>query len=326
MTTATNPSPTRPAEAGGAKPDAPGLRNRLRFLVELFSDTSDRFSDVEGYRLGAAFSYYATFSIFPLLLLSVTIVGFIVGDSAPARERLLDAVAVGGSSVRDVLDHTLASMQQSQGNRGISAFIGLGTLLFGASGACVELDAALNRIWCVPKRTSKGIIGSIRLYLVERVSGFSIVAGLGLTLLASLVSSSILTFFADRAQKEVTIPLWPALVRTAELGLSITLLTGVFTAAFHFIPRSHPPARVVIRGAFLTTIALTALKELFASYLSQLTSYSAYGVAGGVLALTTWIYVSSMVILFGAQFTRIYAEKVGAAEPPKPPVCAPKAT
>lgn len=312
MSAATSPTNTQATK--GADPNARGIKNRVRFLVELFSDTAERFSDNEGYRLGAAFSYYATFSIFPLVLLFVTILGFILGDSAPARERLIDAIATPGSPVRDVLERTLTAMQESRSARGISAFIGIFTLLFGASGAFVELDAALNRIWCIPPRKSTGIVGSIRLFLVERLSGFAIVLGLGLTLIVSLIASSVLSFVASRAQEEVTIPLWPALVRTAELTLSIALLSGVFVGAFHLIPRSRPPIRVVVGGAVLTTALLTALKELFATYLSNLTSYSAYGVAGGVLAMTTWIYVSSMIIFFGAQLTRIHAEKVGAVE------------
>jgi membrane protein len=294
-----------------ADPNAPGLKNRLRFLLELLSDTLDRFSENEGYRLGAAFSYYATFSIFPLLLLSITVVGYIVGDSTPARERLLDAIAGPGSPVHDVLDRTLSAMQAHQSSRGISAIIGIGTLLFAASGAFVELDVALNRIWCIPERRSNGIVGAIRVFLIERLSGFAIALGLGLTLLISLISSSFLTFIADRANEQVTIPLWPSIVRTADVALSMAILSAVFTAAFHLIPRSHPPVSIVAIGAVLTTILLSALKELFASYLSHLKSYSAYGVVGAVLALTTWIYLSSMIIFFGAQLTRIYAEKMG---------------
>ncbi len=289
-----------------------------RFLVELFSDTADRFSDNEGFRLGAAFSYYATFSIFPLLLLAVTVVGFILGDSVPAREQLLAALGTSASSIRDLLDQTLTAMQESRSARGISAAIGLVTLLFSASGAFVELDAALNRIWCVPLRKANGIVGSIRLFVIERASGFAIVLGLGLTLLVSLVSSSVLSHVATRTQAEVharaelSIPFWSGFVRTAELMLSMGILAFVFTLAFHFIPRSRPRLRVVAPGAILTTVLIVALKEIFAMYLAHLTSYSAYGVVGGVLALATWIYLSSMVIFFGAQLTRVHAEKVGA--------------
>jgi membrane protein len=293
---------------------AVSFRQRARFVGEVLSETVDRFSDNEGFRLGAAFAYYATFSIFPLLLLSMTAVGFVLGDSAPAREQMLAAIANPGSPVRDVLDKTVSAMQASQSGRGLSAVFGIFTLLFAASGAFVELHVALNRVWCVPVHESKGVVGSVRDFVLDRLTGFAIVAGLGLTLLVSLASSSILGFLSDRAAERFTIPLWPAIVRTSELVLSILVLTGAFTLAFHFIPRSRPPVRALYGGALLTTILLTALKEIFATYLSHLTSYSAYGVAGGVLALASWIYLSSMIIFFGAQLTRIHAEKMGIVE------------
>lgn len=287
-------------------------RDHARFLVELLSETAERFSDNEGYRLGAAFSYYATFSIFPLLLLAITGVGFVLDDSIPTRERLLDAIANPGSPIRDVLERSLSAMQANHDARGTSAVVGAVSLLFAASGAFVELDSSLNRIWCVPPVKPKGVVEWIRLLVQERLSGLLIVIALGLTLLVSLVSSSLLESLAARARAELSLPLWPAFMRTGELAFSIAVLAAIFTAAFHFIPRSRPPIRVVVGGAVLTTVLLTALRELFASYLSRLTSYSAYGVAGGVLALATWIYVSSMILFFGAQLTRIHAEKIGA--------------
>jgi membrane protein len=289
-------------------------KERARFVGEVISDTVDRFSENEGARLGAAFAYYATFSIFPLLLLSMTIVGFVLGDSAPAREKMLAATASPDSPIREVLDKAVSAMQANQSGRGLSAVFGIFTLLFAASGAFVELHVALNRIWCVPVRESKGIAGSVRDFVIDRLTGFAIVAGLGLTLLVSLASSSVLGFFTARAAERIEIPLWPAIVRTSELMVSMLVLTGAFTLAFHLIPRSRPPVRAVYGGALLTTILLSALKELFATYLSHLTSYSAYGVAGGVLALASWIYLSSMIIFFGAQLTRIHAEKMGIVE------------
>lgn len=283
------------------------LRTHLRFLVELFSTTLDRFTENEGFRLVAAFSYYATFSIFPLLLLATTVVGFILGESNETRDRLLDAIANDGSPVREVVDRSLAAMQASRSARGLSAVLGLATLLFAASGAFVELDAALNKIWCVPIRRTTGIGGSIRLFLHERLSGFAIVAAMGLSLLVSLVASSILQRVAASATKALSIPLWPAIMRTAEVALSLGILATGFALMFHLVPRSRPPLRVVAPGAFLTTVGLMVLKELFASYLGNLTSYSAYGVAGGTLALATWIYLSTIVVFFGAQLTERHA-------------------
>lgn len=285
-------------------------KKRLRYLVELFSTTVERYSDVEGPRLGASFAYYATFSIFPGMLLAVTVFGFLLGDDAPARERILSAVGATPGS-RDILENTLVALQHDRSARGLSAVVATFTLLFSASGATVELDTALNRIWCVPQRKTKGVLGSLKAYARDRLNGFAIVAGIGLTLFASLVGSALLAAIAARAREQIHTPLWPALLRTSELALSIVILSLVFTAAFHFIPRSRPKVEDVVGGAVLTTVALTALKEVFASYLSHLTSYSAYGVVGGVLALATWIYLSSQIIFFGAQLTRVHAEMLG---------------
>jgi membrane protein len=287
-----------------------GFVEQARFVGEVLKDAGTSFSDNEGYRLGAAFSYYATFSIFPLVLLAVTVVGFVVGDSAPARDRLLDALTPSGSPVHDLLEHTLSAMQAAQSVRGISAVVGLATLLFAASGAFVELYGALNRIWGCPPKKYATVLGTVRGYVMERLTGFGIVACLGLTLLVSLGVSSVLAFVVAHVSEHVETPLWPALARTANVLVSIALLSALVTAAFHFIPRSRPPVRVVVGGAILTAALFSVLKELFTTYLSHLTSYSAYGIAGGVLALTTWIYLSSQIFFFGAQLTRVYAARL----------------
>lgn len=303
-----------------------GFTNRLKFLVELFSDTSDRFSENDGFRLSASFSYYATFSIFPLLLLAITVVGFVVGDSDATRNELLDAIAKPGNPVRDVVAKTLTAMQASGNARGLSAVIGVVTLFFGASGAFTEVDAALNRIWGVPKLESKGIKGFVLVFLRERLASFAIVGGLGLTVFVSLVASAVLSFVSTETTDVIGGPIWPAMMKTAEQATSIVLISCVFTLAFHFIPRSRPKMRWVFPGAVLTTVCLSALKEVFATYLAHLADYSAYGYAGGVLGLVTWIYLTTTIVFMGAQLTRIYAEKIGAVSPVDPArPCPPKA-
>lgn len=286
-------------------------KQRLGFLGTLFAKSADRFDDLEGFRLGAAFSYYATFAIFPLVLLTVTVVGFLIGDDAPTRERILSSLGGADASTRDVIAQTLTSMQTNSGARKASAVIGLLSLLFSASGAFVELDFSLNKIWQVKPRCGKGIVGKVKIFLAERLSGFACVAGIGLFMIASLVSSSTLNALAKGPYKV------PALLHGAEVAVSIALLAAAIAAAFHFVPRSRPPFRDVIGGAVLTTVLLTLLKSLFAVYLSHLTSYSAYGVVGGVLALATWIYLSSQVIFFGATLTRVHGELRGPADASK---------
>ena len=282
------------------------VKARARSLGTLFSRSYDKFDQLDGFRLGAAFSYYATFAIFPLVLLSVTVIGFVVGDSDAARDRVLAAVASSDSSVTDVINQTLVSMKDA-GARKTSAIIGLLSLLFAASGAFVELDFTLNKIWDVKPRVGTGVVGKVKVFLEERLSGLACVLSIGVFLVLSLVSSATLSVLAQHAQSKVT----PALLQVAELGVSLVLLSLAMAAAFHYVPRSRPPFRDVIGGAVLTTVLLTVLKALFAVYVSRLTSFSTYGVAGGVLALATWIYLSSQIIFFGATITRVHCEATG---------------
>ena len=282
------------------------VKARARSLRTLFSRSYDKFDELDGFRLGAAFSYYATFAIFPLVLLSVTVIGFVVGDSDAARDRVLAAVASSDSSVTDVINQTLVSMKDA-GARKTSAIIGLLSLLCAASGAFVELDFTLNKIWDVKPRVGTGVVGKVKVFLEERLSGLACVMSIGVFLVLSLVSSATLSVLAQHARSKFT----PALLQVAELGVSLVLLSLAMAAAFHYVPRSRPPFRDVIGGAILTTVLLTVLKALFAVYVSRLTSFSTYGVAGGVLALATWIYLSSQIIFFGATITRVHCEATG---------------
>ena len=234
-----------------------------------------------------------------------------IGDDAPARERMLSALAAPETPARQVLEETLEAMQRDRTSRGVSFAVGLATLLFAASGALVELDATLNRIWGVPPRASRGVAGAVKVLVKERLAGFALVGGIGATLLASLVTSSLLAALAARAESR-----WaPALLRTAELATSLGLTSLVFALAFHLVPRCRPPLREVAGGAVLTAALLAAVKEVFAGYLSDVTSYSAYGVVGSVLALATWIYVSSQVIFLGATLTRSAQQLTGSPRP-----------
>jgi membrane protein len=283
------------------------MRPLLRRMADVFGAAATRWSEVEGVRLGAAFSFYATFAIFPLLLLTVTAIGFVIGDQDPVRSTVLDAFAAPDTPVRHVLESTVAAMQASRSSRGASAVIGLLTLLFSASGAFVELDEAMNKIWGVHAPKSTGFWRSVRAYVRDRLAGFAIVGGIGLTCVASLAASAALGAVAAHAPMRLT----PALLQAADACASVMVLSAMFSAAFRYVPRARPPLRDVVGGAILTTAALAILKTLFASYLAHVTGYSAYGIAGGVLAVAMWIYLSSQVIFFGACLTRAACMECG---------------
>src|SRR5580704_15575694 len=127
----------------------------LRIVGRLLQERATRWVNDRCYRLGASLAYYAIFSLFPLLLLSITVLGYALGEGPATRTALLDAATgVGGSpAVRALLDETLVSMQQHRTARGVGAVVGLATLLFGASGVFSELSTSLNTIWRVEEPT-----------------------------------------------------------------------------------------------------------------------------------------------------------------------------
>jgi len=261
------------------------------------------------YRLAASLAYYALFSLFPLLLLSVTILGFVLGRGESVRHELLSSVSRATSPVfLTLLDETLTSMQTHLTARGVGAVVGAVALLFGASSVFSELQFAMNVIWRVKEPPSPGIWSTVFVTVKEKAFSFAIVAAAALTLLASLIVNTLVTVLGasahgGRLERVVSIP--------AELVLSVGFLTVLFAAIYRSLPRATVLWRDVTAGALLTAVLLTGLKRLFAMYLGHLGGYAAYGAVGAVLGLLTWIYLAGFFLYFGAEVSRVYAERYG---------------
>jgi membrane protein len=278
-------------------------------LFGLVKDTAVRWSDDQCLRLGASLAYYAVFSIFPLLLLCVTAIGFVMGHDASVRDRLLDYVSKSGSpEMRPLLDQTLASMQTHETARGVGAVIGVVTLWFGASGVFSELEATLNIIWRVKSPATTSFWQTVIALIKDKALSFLVVLGTAVALLLSLLVSAALSAVDSSASEIVQSPVVWLLV---EAGVSIALLTGLFAAMYRMIPQTEIAWRDVLGGALLAAILFTGLKRLLAWYLGHIGSYAAYGAVGGMLGLLAWIYLASLILFFGAEFTRVYAERYG---------------
>jgi membrane protein len=281
----------------------------LKRLLGLLKDAAVRWSDDQCYRLGASLSYYAVFSIFPLLLLCTTVVGFVMGRDASVRDRLLDYVSKSGApEMRPLLDQTLTSMQTHETARGIGALVGVVTLFVGASGVFSELEGTLNIIWHVKSPETSSIWRRVLSAIKDKALSFLVVLGTALALLLSILVSAALSAVDSTASEVVKSPVLWLLV---EAGVSIGLLTGLFAAMYRMIPQTAIAWRDVLGGALLAAGLFTGLKRLFAWYLGHLGSYAAYGAVGGMLGLLAWIYLASLILFLGAEFTRVYAERYG---------------
>jgi membrane protein len=288
----------------------------LQFAKDFASvarDAGERWVDDACYRLSASLAYYALFSIFPLLLLAVTSVGFVLGSDDSARHELLNSVASQSPEFRALLDQTLQSMQAHRTARGVGAVVGGVALLLGASAVFSELETSLDFIWRVKPAPTKGIWSFLLEALKSKALSFIIVVAAATALLASLAVTTTLgaisgtTTSAAGAGKT----LW----QLVDIAVSLASLTGLFAAIYRVVPQTKVEWSDVWGAAVLTSGLFSALKVLLSWYLAHLGSYAAYGAVGGVLGLLTWTYVASAVLFYGAEVSRVYAERFGSLSP-----------
>jgi membrane protein len=286
-------------------------QSRAKAILKVVAESANRWIDDACYRMGASLAYYALFSLFPLTLLAVAVFGFFLGDDPGTRARILATIDPGSPGARAMLDETLKSMQDHRSARGLGAVIGFITLLFGASGVFGELDTSFTKIWRVPVKPMpfwKSVVTEIK----DKALSFLLVVFACVLLLASLATSTIVTALSGSTESVLGhVPLFAWAWKVAEVGIGFGFLAVVFAAMFRILPQTRVAWRDVFPGAVITAVLFSMLKLLLAWYLGHVGSYAAYGAVGGVLALLTWIYVSSLVVFFGAEITRVWAEQLG---------------
>jgi membrane protein len=280
----------------------------VKDIAALTKDAGSRWADDACYRLGASLAYYTLFSIFPLLLLSVTAIGFFLGGDDAVRQNLLNNIGSPSPEFRTLLDQTLQSMQTHRTARGVGAVIGFLALLIGASGAFSELESSFDFIWRVESKETKGIWATILGAVKSKALSFAVVIGAAIALLGSLaISTGLEAVGSAAADKGAAKTMWWLF----EVGASFVFLTGLFAAVYRIVPQMDVKWRDVLGGALVTSLLFAVLKGLLAWYLAHIGSYAAYGAVGGVLGLLTWIYVASVIVLYGAEFCHVYAERFG---------------
>ena len=284
---------------------------RASFFADSFSLLKQTFSEWlkdKVPQLGAALAYYTVFSLAPLVLLLLAIVGFVFhNDPAGAWRKVTEQMSYFlDKSAIDVVENI--AQKASQPNKGLLAtIIGILLALFGASGVFGQLQNALNTIWGVKAKPGTGIAGFIR----SRFLSFAMVAGVCFLLLVSLVFESLLKGFSHYIQAIFPGGIVIALVVYSIFDLAVVVL--LFALIFKFLPDVKIQWRDVWIGALMTAIFFGIGKWALGLYLGSGAAASAYGAASSLITLLLWIYYSSQILLFGAEFTQVYAARAGRA-------------
>jgi membrane protein len=253
-------------------------------------------------RMGAALAFYTVFSLAPILIVAIAIASFVFGRQA-AQDQIVDQIQqiIGSQSAETVKEMITASAKPSSGIA--ATLIGVVTLLIGATGALVELQEGLNRIWKV--KTADNIFHLIQ----QRLTSLALVGGIAFLLLVSLVISAMLSIAGTVMRHHMAMR--EALWHGTDFVLSCIVLTALFAMIFKTLPELFIPWTDVWMGAMVTAALFTAGKFLMALYIGKGALTSTYGAAGSFVAVLMWVYYSALVLYFGAEFTKTYADRYG---------------
>ena len=255
-------------------------------------------------RMGAALAYYTIFSLAPLLIIAVAIAGLAFGVQA-AQGEIAGQIQglVGRDGAKAIQDLIQSAHKPAHGV--IGSMIGVFALFLGASGIFCEMQDALNSIWHVSPNSTAGILSLVK----ERFLSFGMVLGIGFLLLVSLLLSALLAAVTKYLGGMLPIP--AVLFESLDFFLSLLSITVLFAMIFKLLPNTKIAWSDVWIGAALTSLLFTAGKFVIGFYIGKSVSASAYGAAGSLVVVVAWIYYSALILYFGAEFTRVYANTLG---------------
>lgn len=274
-------------------------------MLALFKQTFREWSEDQVPVLAAALAYYAVFSIAPLLLIVIGVLGLVLGENA-AQSTLMDQVrnAVGPQAA-DAIQGILQNMDR-QGGGVIATVIGVVTLIVGATGVFAQLQNALNTIWEVKPDPEKS---GVRHIIAVRLLSLGMILVIGLLLLVSLVLSAVLSALGEGIAGALPGGAW--LWRGVDLLVSLAVITLLFAMIFKVLPDARIAWRDVWVGAALTALLFVIGKFALGLYLGNSGVASSYGAAGSLVVLLLWVYYSMQILLFGGEFTQVYAKRTG---------------
>jgi membrane protein len=275
-------------------------------VVRFARDVVRDFLDDDCATLAAALSYYTIFSLPPFLIVLILVLGTVLDpeDVRGALQRQIESLVgpAGGEIVRNLLRQA----EQPAVGGAVATLLGASALILGATGAFGQLQVALNRVWDVKPDPEQG---GIRNFVGKRAFSLLLVLGVAFFLLVSLAASAALSALGARVSGNLPGDLSEPLLHALDFAISFGVLTLLFAAVLKIIPDARIAWRDVWVGAALTTFLFVVGKFLIGFYLGRSHPEQAYGAAASLAVLLVWVYYASMILLFGAEFTQMWAHR-----------------
>ncbi len=284
----------------------PFTKQNLKSAGSILKKTFDGFLEDRALKLSAALSYYTIFSLAPLLLLMISLAGLFLGRDAIQGHVFNEINGLIGNQAATQIQDIINNMELS-GKTNIALIIGAVTLIIGATTVFGEIQDSINLIWKIKAKPKRGWVKLLK----DRLLSSSLIVGLGFLLIVSLMVNGALMALNDLIKRyfpEMTILLFNAI----NIAISFTVITVLFAVIFKVLPDAKIAWKDVRKGAFFTACLFMLGRFVIGMYIETTSTGSAYGAAGSVIIILVWVYYTAAILYFGAEFTKVYAEHIGA--------------
>ncbi len=286
-------------------------KTKLQTIWHLTKTTAIHWYNRDPFREGSIIAYSAIFALPGLLVVILTIAGYFFGEEAVNGHLRMQISSAMGVDTADSVEQMVA-MAASNSNSWIASVIGIATIFIGATAVFVQMQRSLNNIWEVEATTKKSGIWNL---IKTRIFSFGLIVSIAFLLLISLVLSSLLSALSDWLKQYWSESLMN-LFKYIDVIISIGIITVLFALMLKILPDAKIKSKSVWLGAFITAILFVIGKTALGFYFGTAEPGSGYGAAGSVILIMLWTSYSSMIVFFGAEFTKVYTDYYFGAPPP----------
>lgn len=284
----------------------------MRYWINVARTTLRVWLEAQVFVHAAALAFFTVFSVAPVVIVAVSVVGLVLGERAAQGEIALQLESAIGAGAAAAVQ-TAVENSRIEHSGLLPTIAGFGAMVFGATTVFAQMQGALNAIWSVAPRPARS---GVLLYLKTRLLSLTVVLAIGFVLLVSLMLSVAVRALVTFAQDWLPVPGFVLL--GMDWAVSLVVVTLLFATIFRVLPDVVLGWRDVWLGALVTALLFALGRALIALYLSTTATASTYGAAGSLVLLLMWVNYSSLILLFGAAFIRATVEAAGRSIVPRP--------
>lgn len=276
---------------------------KVQHLPKLLVAAAKSWFNGEPFQRSAIVAYYAVLSLPALVIIILKVVGSFWGEDIVQGELLSEISKAIGPDAADAI-RTMIENRSDEQTSVFATVIGIGTLLYGSTGVFFQLQSALDTIWEQEPSYKNNVVAT----LMSRVKSFGFILILGFLLLTSFILTSLLSTFSKQLNRFLPDNLFDYLF-VVDFIVSVGFIYLLFATMFKYLPSAKITWKSVRTGAALTTVMFLIGKYLLALYFNTMEPGSTYGAAGSIILIMLWVSYSSLILLYGAHFTKQYADE-----------------